>query len=522
LSGPKWHSTRFSQKAFIGVKYSRTLCVAAHAATAIVAGRRQGGPYRRRAGADVWRASGYHLAAVPPDCQEQFVSPPEAPASATARPLPFRQPKDLIRWLAVFVALAGWYFSLQLLQVSVNSSASNPFLAAVCSSGRDDAKSDCAEVLSAPQAYLTLGPNLPKMPVSALGLSYFGAVALWFLLIGPPTRPARFWHLCILLFVLGGAGVSLSFIRIMHFELHRWCIACLIVHGINGVLLVLTLLAYPWRAAAQPVVPHPTPRLVLATVVAGVLAFAAQVGLMLALLFGAIVTERMQTYGKVLEDPAFVRWDYERQAPVSIPEAEDQVYEGPPDAPDTVVVFSDFQCPNCLKLHQLLEEVQRKYPGRIRVASRHYPSDSECNPYVPLGGAHASACRAARAVEAAALLGGSDGYLALSRKLWQHQGELPAVPYARQTAAQRDLFATWAAELGLDRAAFAAALESRAAAARVQADVELGHQLAVAEVPTVYVNGKLLRSAQRIQAWDALLGSGSSATTQPASASSQP
>ncbi len=447
------------------------------------------------------------------------MSSPEAPVSATAGPLRFRQPKDLIRWLAVFLAIAGWYVSLQLLQVSVDSNATNPFVSAVCPSGAHAGKSDCAAVLSSPYAYLPLAPNLPRIPVSALGLAYFLTVGLWFLLIGPPTRPARVWHLFILLFVLGGAGMSLSFIRIMHSELHRWCQACLVAHGINGALLLLTLLAYPWRVPAQPVVPHPTSRLVLATVVAGVLAFTAQVGLLLALLFGSLFAERMKTYAKVLEDPAFVRWDYERQAPLSIPEAEGQVYEGPADAPETLVVFSDFQCPNCLKLHQLLDEVQRKYPGRLRLASRHYPSDSECNPYVPLGGSHFSACRAARAVEAAAQLGGTAAYLSLARKIWEQQAELPAKPLARQSAAQRALFETWAGELGLDSGAFAAAMESPAVVARLQADVELGHQLEIGEVPTVYLNSKLLRSAQTMAAWDALLGPAPRSAAQAASAS---
>lgn len=453
------------------------------------------------------------------------MDPPEAPSPFSANPLPFQQPKDFIRWLAVALAVAGWYVSLQLLQVSLGSTETNPFLSAVCPSGKDGAnKSDCASVLSSPQAYLALGPNLPRIPVSVLGLAYFLTVGLWYLLVGPPTRPARLWHICIGLTVLAGACASLNFIRIMYSELHRWCLGCLIVHVLNGGLLVLTVLAYPWRAPTQAVAPHPTARLVLATAVAGVLAFAAQLGLMFALLFGAVLAERMRTYGAVLDDAAFIRWDYERQSPVAIPLAEDEIYEGSPSAPETVVVFSDFQCPNCRSLCELLDEVMRKYPDRIRIACRHYPSDRECNPYVPLGGAHASACRAARALEAARVVGGPDTYLALRRKLWEKQNELPTVPYVRQTTPQRDLFAKWAAELSLDPVAFTAAMEDSAVTARVQADVELGHRLAVAEVPAVYLNGRLLRNAQKMQAWDALLGPPATPETQPVSASpeSQP
>ncbi len=447
----------------------------------------------------------------------------EASAPPLVSPVPFRQPKDFVRCLAVVLSVVGWFVSLQLLQVALGSTDANPFVSAVCPTTGDGTEaSDCTSVLRSPQGYIALGPNLPRIPVSAVGMAYFAVVGLWFLLVGPPTRPARFWHLAIVVVVLAGAWSSIGFIRIMHAELHRWCLPCLLVHAINGGLLLLTVLAFPWRRSAEPVAPHPSGRLVLAAVVAGFLAVAAHLGLLFALLFGAILGERTQTYAAVLNDPAFIRWDYERQPAKCIPPRDGEVYIGPADAPETVVVFSEFQCPRCRSLHDLLEQVVHQYPDRVRITFRHYPNDAECNPHVPLGGAHTSACRAARAVEAAQIVGGAEECLALRRKLWEKQAEIPRQRLTRQADTQAQVFTKWATETGLDQKTFQEAFEGPVASARLEADVELGHRLGIVEVPTVYLNGRLVRNAQKMETWDVLLGGASATDSQPASAPAEP
>ncbi len=430
----------------------------------------------------------------------------------------FRQPKNLLRWLAIALSVAGWFMSLQLLQLSLGSAQANPFLAAFCRGMEAGAgESDCGSVIGSPQGYVQLFRNWPKLPVSALGMAYFATVGLWFVLIGPPTRAGRGWHLCLALIVLCGAAASLNFIRIMAFELHRWCLVCLATHAVNGGLVLLTVLAYPWRAGREPAPAHPTRRLVLATGVSSLLVLINHLGFAYIVLLASAIVERGKAYAAVLDDPAFVRWDYERQPTVFIPAYEDEVYEGWAEAADTVVVFSDFQCPQCRTQHEVLGQVLRKYPGRLRIALRHLPLDSDCNPQARLSGAHPSACRAARAVEAARLIGGPEQCLAMRQKLWDHQAAIPKRRYEQQSAAQRGLFADWAAELGMDRAAFEAAMDSPAATARVQADLELAGRLGVVEAPTVYLNGKLLRAARQMTAWQALLGPPPESSTQPAS-----
>ncbi|MFC1814676.1 thioredoxin domain-containing protein [Thermodesulfobacteriota bacterium] len=46
---------------------------------------------------------------------------------------------------------------------------------------------------------------------------------------------------------------------------------------------------------------------------------------------------------------------------------------GPADAPVTLIVFTDFECPFCRKTHQELHALMDRFPGKIRLALRHFP-----------------------------------------------------------------------------------------------------------------------------------------------------
>jgi protein-disulfide isomerase/uncharacterized membrane protein len=435
----------------------------------------------------------------------------EAPVAETPS---FEQPKPWIRWLAVALALAGWWVSWKLLLVSFGAAANDPFLQVVCGGGPS---SGCDSVLTSSHAYVRISPSgeAPKIPVSAFGMGYFAFVALWYLFVGPPVWRSRLWHLLPGLVVLFGAAESLAYIGVMKYVLGRWCGGCLAAHAINGGLLLLTLAAYPWRRTTPPGPRHPSTRLALATVAAGGLAFLLHlVGTYTATVLN-ILQERTGTYAEVLNDPEFILWDFNRQPVVSIPLYEDELIAGAPSAPNTVVVFSDFQCPACLKSHEMLLRVAEKYPTAVRVVFRYYPQDPACNanPRFRSGG-HASACRAAQAAEAARVVGGRDAYLAMRKKLWDNQAALPMRPYVDQNARARELFADWAADLGLGRAAFVAAMDSPAVAARIQADIAEADRLGIQTVPVVYVNGKRLRNWSKLETWDAILGGQPPAGTQ--------
>ena len=424
----------------------------------------------------------------------------ESPQPIDAIPARFRQPKPWLRWGLVALAVLGWWLSLQLLLAASNFHAQSALLDTLCGRAGAPGGWDCRSVLASHWGSIPLSTEEGglALPVAALGMAYFAFVALWYLFVGPPTHDRRAYHLIVAAVVLAGVLTSVDFIRIMAFELHRWCLGCLAVHATNGALLLGTLVAWPWRKPAQPSPSHPTGRLALATLTAGVLIGFLHLTIVFIAGTGGQMRRLSDAYLKIADDPEYVVWNYRRQPVAEIPLCDDEPLlgaPGSPAAPNLVVVFSDFQCPQCRKAHELLDELLQSHPDQLRVIFRQFPQDPACNPHPEFsGGGHPAACRAARAYEAALAVGGTKAALAMQRVLFERHGELDL-----------DRFADWAAELGLDRAAFTQALESPAVAERIAADVALGNRLGVAAVPALFLNGRRLDRWSRPTTWDALL-----------------
>ena len=70
------------------------------------------------------------------------------------------------------------------------------------------------------------------------------------------------------------------------------------------------------------------------------------------------------------------------QRPQQPPEDPNKVYPinigtspilGNPNAPVTIVEFSDFQCPFCARFHPVLRDVLKEYPGKVRIVIKNFP-----------------------------------------------------------------------------------------------------------------------------------------------------
>jgi len=55
---------------------------------------------------------------------------------------------------------------------------------------------------------------------------------------------------------------------------------------------------------------------------------------------------------------------------------------GSPDAPCVVTLLSDYTCPHCQRMHFMLNEVIRRYGGKLAFALCPAPLDRQCNPYI--------------------------------------------------------------------------------------------------------------------------------------------
>jgi protein-disulfide isomerase len=167
--------------------------------------------------------------------------------------------------------------------------------------------------------------------------------------------------------------------------------------------------------------------------------------------------------------------------PLRVPvEVGDAPIRGNPNAPVTVVEFSDFQCPFCARSRPTVARVREAYGDKVRWAFRHFPLDF-----------HPQARKAGEAGACAAEQG----------KFWQMHDALFANPGKLQVP---DLEAT-AKTLGLDTAAFDRCLDSGKYADRVERDVEAGSRYGVSGTPAFFINGRPLVGAQPFEAFQAVI-----------------
>ena len=145
--------------------------------------------------------------------------------------------------------------------------------------------------------------------------------------------------------------------------------------------------------------------------------------------------------------------------------------KGPPTAPITIVEFSDFQCPFCARAQAVLKQVLEAYPNEVQLVFRHFPLER-----------HPEAKIAAEAAECAARQG----------KFWEYHDRL----FANPAAISVTHLGVVAEEIGLDRQALSACLETGASRARVNEDLDHGARAGVTATPTFFVNGRMVEGAQ--------------------------
>ncbi len=177
--------------------------------------------------------------------------------------------------------------------------------------------------------------------------------------------------------------------------------------------------------------------------------------------------------------PDFYRW-YFAQPLTQVPLDAGRHSRGNPDAPVTIVEFSDFECAHCAAFHQSLEDVLHRMGQSVRVEFRHFPLDSACNPQIAAH-VHPDACLAAAASECAAKQG----------KFWQYHNLL----FANQQQLGRPFLIGYASRLGLDVARFTACLGSEEPRAGIERDVADGALLGIDSTPTVFINGRTIKGA---------------------------
>jgi protein-disulfide isomerase len=144
---------------------------------------------------------------------------------------------------------------------------------------------------------------------------------------------------------------------------------------------------------------------------------------------------------------------------------------GPKNAPITVVLFSDFECPFCGRVEPSIAELEKAFPGKVRVAWKNMPLSFHRN---------------AKPAAEAALAAHEQG------KFWQ----MHEILFKNQRALSAADLEKYAKEIGLDMGKFKAAMDSHKFAAQIEADSKQGEALGVSGTPAAFVNGRLVSGAQ--------------------------
>jgi protein-disulfide isomerase len=147
--------------------------------------------------------------------------------------------------------------------------------------------------------------------------------------------------------------------------------------------------------------------------------------------------------------------------------------KGPADAKVTLQVFSDFECPFCVRSAPTLADVEARFRGRVRVVWRNYPLPS-----------HERARPAARAVLEAFAQGGSDQFWKLHDFLHSPQADLSDAGLGRA-----------AAKVGLDPGRIQRAAQGTQHDAQIDADMAAGDAAGIEGTPAVFINDYYLMGA---------------------------
>jgi len=388
--------------------------------------------------------------------------------------------------LLIVLAFAGAAIGLMLTSYHLSEGKSSwKLFQAAC--GTDG--SGCAEVLSSGWAVLPGG-----IPLAALGFVYFGAIGLWYLVVGLANRRGRFWQGLPFAAQIAGALGSLFLLGVMLTQVRAFCVWCTLSHLINFALLFVAWRAWPRDDGYSNEAARPSPRLAIAGILLGI-ALAALTFQRIGVAQMQALTEQANQYARTFyEDMDLQRYLHLRQPPRPLALRPDDPVRGSLAAPHTVVVFSDFQCPGCRSFAQFSErELLPRFGNQLRIVYKHFPLASECNPGMAQT-IHPQACQAAFAAEAARELGGAAAFWKMHDVLFAQQASLGQIPWA-------DL----GSQAGLDGAAVADRVNRRTTLNRIIQDTQLGRNAKIDHTPTIFLDGRPLESWSRIEVWQGLL-----------------
>ena len=143
---------------------------------------------------------------------------------------------------------------------------------------------------------------------------------------------------------------------------------------------------------------------------------------------------------------------------------------GGPNAPVTMIEFSDYECPFCKRADETVQQVMKTYGDKVRLVHRDFP--------LSIHNRARPAAEAARCAEA-------------QGKFWEYHTKL----FASQDLSAEKLQAL-ATEVGIDRTKFDECIAKQPFKDSIDKDIADGTDAGVTGTPAFFINGRMLSGAQ--------------------------
>lgn len=165
-----------------------------------------------------------------------------------------------------------------------------------------------------------------------------------------------------------------------------------------------------------------------------------------------------------------------------------QPVRGDPNAPVTVIEFSDFQCPYCARASKSIgAALLASYPGKVKLVHKNLPL-SQIHPWA----------EAAAIAGECALQQSNDAFWKLYDDLFKQQKQIT-------NKNLKDTAERVVKQAGGDLKQFSECFTARATISAIQADMGEAAALGVNSTPTFFVNGRKIAGAQPIEGFKSVI-----------------
>jgi len=160
--------------------------------------------------------------------------------------------------------------------------------------------------------------------------------------------------------------------------------------------------------------------------------------------------------------------------------ADDPVRGGGPDAPVTLIEYTDFQCPFCSRVQPTLVQIQDRYGDLVRHVFKELPLPM--HPQARLGAE-------------AALCAGAQG------KFWEMHDWL----FANKDKINRETMVEQVKTMGMDPEAFGSCIDANTYSDRIDRDTAEARSFGITGTPGFLINGIAVRGAQPLEEFERII-----------------